>query len=101
MLYLMRKEIFSDDNKRTAVLCANRVLIENGAGLVNIPVELISEFKEKLIKYYETNDMKDIMDFIYKNYIEGFVSIEPSEEEILESKKIKKCLIAIEKRSEN
>ncbi|EAK5229416.1 hypothetical protein CA484_03060 [Campylobacter jejuni] len=87
MLYLMRKQIFSDGNKRTAVLCANRVLIENGAGLVNIPVELISEFKEKLIAYYESNEMKNIMDFIYKNCIDGFNSVEPSEEEILESKK--------------
>lgn len=87
MLYLMRRQIFSDGNKRTAILCANEVLISNGAGLVNIPVELISEFKDKLIKYYETNEMKDIMDFIYKNCIDGFNSVEPSIEERLESEK--------------
>ncbi|EOH4414892.1 Fic family protein [Campylobacter coli] len=87
MLYLMRKQMFSDGNKRTAVLCANRVLIENGAGLVNIPVELISEFKERLIKYYETNEMKDMIDFIYENCIDGFNSVEPSIEEKLESEK--------------
>ncbi|MBZ7980576.1 Fic family protein [Campylobacter sp. RM12642] len=87
MLYLMRKQIFSDGNKRTAILCANKVLISNGAGLVNIPVGLINEFKEKLIKYYETNEMKDIMDFTYKNCIDGFNSVEPSIEEKLESEK--------------
>lgn len=87
MLYLMRRQIFSDGNKRTAILCANRVLISNGAGLVNIPIEFISEFKEKLIKYYETNEMKDIMDFIHKNCIDGFNNLEPSIEEKLESEK--------------
>lgn len=87
MLYLMRRQVFIDGNKRTAILCANRVLIENGAGLVNIPVELINEFKEKLIKYYETNEILDIMDFVYKNCIDGFNSVEPSIEEKLESEK--------------
>lgn len=86
MLYLMRKQIFGDGNKRTAILCANKVLISNGAGLVNIPVGLISEFKEKLITYYETNEMKDIMDFIYKNCIDGFNSVKLSVEERLQSK---------------
>lgn len=87
MLYLMRRQVFIDGNKRTAILCANRVLIENGAGLVNIPVELINEFKEKLIKYYEANEILDIMDFVYKNCIDGFNSVEPSMEEKLESEK--------------
>lgn len=87
MLYLMRRQIFSDGNKRTAILCANKVLISNGAGLVNIPVELISEFKERLIKYYETNEMKNMIDFIYENCIDGFNSVEPSIEEKLESEK--------------
>lgn len=87
MLYLMRKQIFIDGNERTAILCANRVLISNGVGLANIPVEIISEFKEKLIKYYETNEMKDIVNFIYKNCIDGFNSLGPSIEEKLESEK--------------
>lgn len=87
MLYLMRRQIFNDGNKRTAILCANKVLIGNGAGLVNIPVELISEFKERLIKYYETKKMKDMINFIYKNCIDGFNSVEPSIKERLESEK--------------
>lgn len=87
MLYLMRRQIFNDGNKRTAILCANKVLISNGAGLVNIPVELISEFKERLIKYYETKKIKDMINFIYENCIDGFNSVEPSIKERLESEK--------------
>lgn len=59
MLYIMRKQMFLDGNKRTAMICANRVLIENGAGLINIDVEHIEEFKTKLIGYYETNQKEE------------------------------------------
>lgn len=82
MLYIMRQQMFLDGNKRTATLCANRILIENGAGLINIKVEDIEEFKTKLLKYYETNKKDEIKDFLFKNGINGIDIKKPSQEEI-------------------
>ncbi len=53
MLYLMRKQIFLDGNKRTAMLIANHIMIRNGRGVVTIPLRKQEEFKSKLINFYE------------------------------------------------
>ena len=84
MLYIMRTQVFLDGNKRTATLCANRVLIENGAGMLNIKVEDIAEFKEKLIHFYETNQKDEIKAFLFENAINGINISEPTPEEIAE-----------------
>lgn len=89
MLYIMQKQMFLDGNKRTATLCANRILIENGAGLINIKVEDIDEFKIKLIKYYETNDKNEIREFLFENSINGIDIKDPSQEELIEQEKNK------------
>ena len=84
MLYIMRTQVFLDGNKRTATLCANRVLIENGAGMLNIRVEDIAEFKEKLIRFYETNHKDEIKAFLFENAINGINISEPTPEEVAE-----------------
>lgn len=84
MLYIMRKQMFLDGNKRTAMICANRVLIENGAGLINIDVEHIEEFKTKLIGYYETNQKEEIQDFLFEKCLNGIQIKQPSQDEVME-----------------
>lgn len=64
LLYVMKKQLYLDGNKRTAVLFANHYLINRGMGLIVIPAELVPEFKVHLIKYYEENDAS-IKDFLY------------------------------------
>lgn len=71
MLYCMRKQMFLDGNKRTAMLAANHYMIKNGVGIITIPVELQSEFTKMLIKYYESGDMNKIKTFLYDNCIDG------------------------------
>lgn len=71
MLYLMRSQLFTDGNKRTAQLVANKIMIQGGAGIISIPVDKQKEFVERLIKFYETNDMKQIAGFVYDNCIDG------------------------------
>ena len=44
MLYLMRSQIFWDGNKRTSMLVANKILIQNGCGIISIKEENIFEF---------------------------------------------------------
>ena len=64
LLYVMKKQLFLDGNKRTAVIFANHYLISRGIGLIVIPAELVSDFKKLLINYYE-NDANEIKDFLY------------------------------------
>ena len=57
LLYVMKKQLFLDGNKRTAVIFANHYLISHGKGLIVIPAELVPDYKKLLIDYYEdTND---------------------------------------------
>lgn len=73
MCYLMRTQFFSDGNKRTAMLFANKIMIENGKGIINIPIEEDINFGEQLIKYYETDNMEELKQFIYDKCIDGIV----------------------------
>lgn len=65
LLYVMKKQLFLDGNKRTAVIFANHYLISKGLGLIVIPSELVNEFKVHLINYYEEKD-NNIKEFLYK-----------------------------------
>lgn len=64
LLYIMKKQIFIDGNKRTAVIFINHYLISKGKGIIAIPAELTKEFKDLLISYYEGKDEKQIKKFI-------------------------------------
>lgn len=64
LLYIMKKQIFIDGNKRTAVIYSNHYLISRGKGIIAIPAELTDEFKDLLIPYYEGKDEKKIKEFI-------------------------------------
>ena len=64
LLYIMKKQIFIDGNKRTSVIFSNHYLISKGKGIIAIPAELTEEFKELLIPYYEGKIEKQIKDFI-------------------------------------
>lgn len=69
MLWVMRNQIFKDGNKRVATIVANKVLIENGCGILGVPVELDNTFKQMLVNYYESNDDRNLKQFIYDNCI--------------------------------
>lgn len=71
MLYLIRTKIFIDGNTRTAMLAANHEMIKNGCGIISIPIEFQTEFKEQLVRFYETNDMESIKQFVFDNCIDG------------------------------
>lgn len=71
MLWLMRRQMFIDGNKRVAMLFANKIMIDNGCGIISIANELQKDFFKKLIKYYETNNMDDLKLWIYDNCIDG------------------------------
>lgn len=64
LLYIKKKQLFLNGNKRTAVIFANHILIKNAAGLIVIPAEKVDEYKKLLIHYYETNEKETIIKFL-------------------------------------
>lgn len=71
MLWIMRRQMFLDGNKRVAMLFANKIMIDNGCGILSIANENQSTFFEKLIKYYETKDWNDLKNWLYETSIDG------------------------------
>lgn len=64
LLYVVKSQMFIDGNKRTSVIFANHYLISKGKGLIVIPDNLVSKYKNLLIKYYESDIDDEIMNFL-------------------------------------
>ena len=64
LLYVMKRQIFIDGNKRTAVIFANHHLISRGLGIISIPGDLVEDYKKLLIMYYEGKDIDKIKQFL-------------------------------------
>lgn len=63
-IYCMKTQIFTDGNKRAAVIFANQYLIANGQGFLVIPEKEVPEFKMLLVQYYEGEDDSGISGFL-------------------------------------
>ena len=59
VLYVMKKQLFLDGNKKTAIIFANHYLISHALGLLVVPAEKVDEYKEILISYYEDESKKN------------------------------------------
>ena len=57
-------QIFIDGNKRASVIFANHYLISHGQGFLVIPEEHVPEFKQKLVAFYEGEDIEIISGFL-------------------------------------
>lgn len=73
-LYVMKTQIFNDGNKRTAIIFANHYLIAHGAGLMVVPENIVPEFKQLLVRYYEDIDVGAIKDFLKNQCYRTFQS---------------------------
>ena len=71
MLWIMRRQMFIDGNKRVGMLFANKIMIDNGCGIITISQENQPIFFEKLIKFYETGNNNDLKKWIYETSIDG------------------------------
>ena len=71
MLWIMRRQMFTRGNKRVGMLFANKIMIDNGCGIITISQENQPTFFEKLIKFYETGDNTDLKEWIYETSIDG------------------------------
>ena len=70
-LYLMRMQLFKDGNKRVGSFAINKILIEHGRGIFNVPIELDGTFKQMLVDYYVSNENSELKDFIVKRCLNG------------------------------
>ena len=70
-LHLMRAQLFLDGNKRLAMLIGNKVMIENGLGIITVSQKDIKPFYALLVDYYTSNDNSKIKKFLYDNCIDG------------------------------
>lgn len=85
MYHNMRNQIFWDGNKRSATLAANKVMIDGGAGLINVPLDKWGKWNELISDYYRTNEMKKIKEWTYDNGIQG-IDLERKRKLILKRK---------------
>ena len=71
MLYGIKAQLFWDGNKRTSTIVANKIMIENGAGIIKVPDNKLEEFNILLSDYYTNDNKEAIKMFIYNNCIDG------------------------------
>lgn len=71
MLWGMRKQMFLDGNKRTSMLVANQIMIQNGCGVISVPIEDREDFTKGLVEFYESGDMSYLKGFVYDHCIDG------------------------------
>ena len=72
-VYLMRAQLFYDGNKRIAMLIGNKLMIENGQGIISVAQKDIKDFYKLLASYYETGDQSDLKQFLYDHCINGMM----------------------------
>ena len=60
-----------DVNERTSIIAVNKIMIENGNGIILVSEKNILEFNKLLTSFYDTNNDEEIIKFIYKNCIVG------------------------------
>lgn len=70
--FVCKSQLFNDGNKRTATLFANLFMIQNGLGILSIPVDKKLEFYNALTDYYEDDkNIEALKEFIYRNCLTG------------------------------
>ncbi|MDR3313679.1 MAG: Fic family protein [Oscillospiraceae bacterium] len=70
-LWACRAQLFWDGNKRTATLCANKILIAAGEGVLSIRDADVLEFNQRLLAWYDTGDPATLDAWMYAHCIDG------------------------------
>lgn len=70
-LWACRAQLFWDGNKRTSTVCANKILVAAGEGILTIRDADVLEFNKLLLRFYDTGDPSDIKPWLYENGIDG------------------------------
>ena len=57
--------------KKTSMVVANKLLIQNGCGIITIKEEYINEFNQLLTEYYNMGNKDKLITFLYSYCIFG------------------------------
>ncbi|MDR1312384.1 MAG: Fic family protein [Deltaproteobacteria bacterium] len=74
-LWTARSQLFFDGNKRTAMIIANKHLLHYGRGMFFLEGQSRKNFVSVLIEFYETNNYRPALDYLYQNGIVGKISM--------------------------
>lgn len=70
-----KQQLFWDGNKRTSLICANKILLQEGKGLLSIPERKMPQFNQLLSSYYEETSgnehISNLKSFLYSECIKG------------------------------
>lgn len=70
--YVCKRQYFNDGNKRTATLITNMYMIQNGFGILSIPIDKILVFYNALTDYYASDNAREsLIDFLKTSCITG------------------------------
>jgi Fic family protein len=70
-LWTARRQLFHDGNKRTALMLANKYLLQKGRGMFFLDDKILVNFSKVLTAFYETNEYQPAIDFLYNHGIIG------------------------------
>lgn len=71
MFWGMKSQLFWDGNKRNSMLVANKIMIENGCGIISVPNDKLEEFNTVLCDYYTNGTIDKAKQFVYDYCIDG------------------------------
>ena len=70
-----KQQLFWDGNKRTSLICANKILLQHGKGIMTIRDNNVVKFNVLLTKYYEektgNTNYSNLVNFLYDNAVQG------------------------------
>lgn len=65
---MSRNQFFYHVNKRTARFMMNGLLLSHGYPVINVPAKRGVEFNSKMIKFYDSEDPKEMIEFMISCY---------------------------------
>ena len=70
MLYILDKRLFTDGDVRIAIMFANKIMVDNGCGIITVAPGLCDEFRT-LYREYQDTRTDDFKNWIYKYCVKG------------------------------
>ncbi len=71
MLYILNKRLFKDGDVRVALMFANKIMLDNGCGIITIPESRDLEFRQLLKEAHHTENTEEFKKWVFTWCIKG------------------------------
>ncbi|MBQ1531279.1 MAG: hypothetical protein IIZ57_03960 [Solobacterium sp.] len=71
MLYILDKRLFEDGDIRVALMFANKIMLENGCGVITVPPMYDDDFRAHLRELNVTGDSEPFKNWVFKCCLRG------------------------------